>query len=322
MKASGVGFGFTLALACTVLAAAGTAHAGDRQKILITSTADRTEQPSYLIVPDGFDPKGPPVPLLVSLHTWSHNVEQRHKGFEQGAEKLGWLFLLPNFRGRNEQPEACGSLLAQQDILDAVDWVLAHYPVDQRKIYLCGLSGGGHMAMLMAGRYPQRWTAVSAWVGISDLRTWHQRHAQDSYGKMLRACCGGAPGDSPAVDEQYRLRSPITWIAASKDLPLDLAAGVHDGHKGSVPVRQTIDAFNAVAQAQGLPGVSEEEIQQISRPDGRLDKPLPSDQPEKSDVGRAIYLRRTAGKARVTIFEGGHQRLDSAALQWLSQQSK
>jgi len=320
MRVSGIGVG--LVLGCMILVAVGTARAGDRKKILVTSKADGSQQPSYLIVPEGFDPKGPAVPLLVSLHTWSHNVEQRHKGFEEGAEKRGWLFLLPDFRGRNERPEACGSPLAQQDILDAVDWVLAHYPVDPKRIYLCGLSGGGHMSMLMAGRYPDRWTAVSAWVGISDLRKWHEFQATSHYGEMLRACCGGAPGDSPAVDEQYRLRSPITWIARAKDLPLDLAAGVHDGHKGSVPVRQTIEAFNAVAQAQGLPGVSEEEIQQISRPDGRLDKPQASDQPEKSDVGRAIYLRRTAGKARVTIFEGGHQRLDAAALEWLSQQSK
>jgi len=322
MNTSCACFGFGLAFGCAVLATLSSAQGGEREKILVTSTADGSQQPSYLIVPEGFNPKGAPVPLLVSLHTWSSDVEQRHKGLEQGAEKRGWLFLLPNFRGRNDKPEACGSPLAQQDILDAVDWVLAKYPVDRRKIYLCGLSGGGHMSMLMAGRYPDRWTAVSAWVGISDLRKWHEFQSASRYGQELRACCGGAPGESAAVDEQYRLRSPITWLAAAKDLSLDLAAGVHDGHKGSVPVRQTIEAFNAVAKAQGLPGVSEEEIQQISRPNGRLDKPTPPDQPEKSDVGRAIYLRRTAGKARVTIFEGGHQRLDTAALDWLGQQSK
>ena len=40
----------------------------------------------------------------------------------------------------------------RQDILDAVDWVLKRYPVDEKRIYLTGTSGGGHMSMLMAGR--------------------------------------------------------------------------------------------------------------------------------------------------------------------------
>ncbi len=102
------------------------------------------------------------------------------------------------------------------------------------------------------------------------------------------------------------------------DLPLDRAAGVHDGHKGSVPIRHTIDACNRVAAAQRLPVVSEEEIAELSRPNGRLQRPRPGDQPECPTFGRAIYLRRTAGKARVTIFEGGHERIAQAAAEWLA----
>jgi hypothetical protein len=32
---------------------------------------------------------------------------------------------------------------------------------------------------------------------------------------------------------------------------------------------------------------------------------------------RTIYFRRTSGNCRVTLFEGGHERLDLAALEWL-----
>jgi hypothetical protein len=135
---------------------------------------------------------------------------------------------------------------------------------------------------------------------------------------MVRASCGGAPGETPEVDEQYRLRSPKTWLHRAVDVPLDLAAGVHDGHRGSVPIRHTLDAFHVVAAAQGLPGVAEEEIAQLSRPDGRLEHPQASDREEDAALGRAIYLRRTAGKARVTIFEGGHERVARAAAEWLA----
>ena len=296
--------------------------AAQRTKIMVPSSADGTEQPCYLILPEGFDKSSPPAPLLVSLHTWSAGVEQRLPPMEREAEQRGWIYLFPHFRGRNSTPDACGSEKAQQDILDARNWVLKHYPVDRRRIYLTGVSGGGHMTMLMAGRHPEAWTAASAWVGISDLAAWHRRHAGDGYGKMLRQSCGGPPGQSDEIDRQYKLRSPLTWLDRAVDLPLDLAAGVHDGHKGSVPVRHTLGAFNAVARARKLPVITEEEIAQISRRDGRLERPQPGDTQPDPTFGRAIYLRRTAGKARVTIFEGGHERVAKAAAEWLSGHAK
>jgi hypothetical protein len=135
---------------------------------------------------------------------------------------------------------------------------------------------------------------------------------------MLRESCGGAPGESPQIDEQYRLRSPKTWLHRAVDVPLEVAAGVHDGHKGSVPIRHTLEAFNVVAATQGLPTISEQEIAELSRPNGRLEHPQPEDEKDDPALGRAIYLRRTAGKARVTIFEGGHERVAKAAAEWLS----
>ncbi len=305
-----------------LVTAVGQAWAESRKKVWIESSLDGTQQPSYVVLPDGFDPSGPPRPLVVSLHTWSNGVEQRFEVLERSASQRGWIYLFPHFRGRNSSPDACGSPKAQQDILDAVDWALKTFPVDRQRIYLTGSSGGGYMAMMMAGKYPERWTAVSAWVGISDLTAWHERHAKDGYGAMLRKSCGGAPGESAEIDEQYRVRSAKTWLAGAAKVPLELAAGVHDGYTGSVPVRQTLEAFNLVARAQGAAEVSEKEIVEISRPDGRLEQPREADTQKDPDYGRAIYLRRTAGKCRVTIFEGGHERLDEASLKWLSQHVK
>jgi dipeptidyl aminopeptidase/acylaminoacyl peptidase len=296
----------------------GAPVAGDREKVYVPSSLDGARQPCYLTLPQNLGPNGPAAPLLVSLHTWSGDVEQRDSQMEKEAADRGWIYLWPHFRGPNSSPQACGSKLAQQDILDAVDWVVARYPVDRRRIYLTGASGGGHMAMLMAGLYPERWAAVSAWVGISDLAAWHARHARSRYGSMLRQCCGGAPGESDDVDEEYRRRSPMTWLHRAVDVPLDLAAGIHDGHRGSVPIGHTLQAFNAVARAQGLQGVSDDEIAQLSREGGRLEDPRPGDEVEDASFGRRVYLRRIAGKARVTIFEGGHERIAHAAAQWLS----
>lgn len=308
------------ALASGCQAATATdAEPGLRVKVLVTSSLDGSEQPCYLIVPKGFNPDGEPVALLVSLHSWSAGVEQRHPELERLTSERGWIYLFPHFRGPNEHPDACGSVKAQQDILDAVAWVRQRYPIDSRRIYLTGSSGGGHMTMLMVGCHPDPWAAASAWVGISDLAAWHARHATDRYGAMLRASCGGRPGDSEAVDEQYRLRSPLTHLHRAGRVPLDLAAGVHDGHSGSVPIRHTLEAFNAVASTVGAPPVSNEEIAQLSRTGGRLNQPQSSDQVVDPTFGRAIYLRRHAGPSRVTIFEGGHEGIAAAAIAWLEQ---
>ena len=235
---------------CAIVFSA-SAAAAERMKVSIRSTADGSDQPCYVILPDGFDAGGEAMPLLVSLHTWSGNLEQRNKPLEEEANRRGWIYLFPNFRGRNDNPAACGSLKAQQDILDAVAWARKKYPVDPKRIYLTGVSGGGHMTMLMVGRHPELWAAASAWVGISDLSSWHERHKADNYGAMLRKCCDGRPGDNPAVDEQYRARSPISHLHRAAQVPVDIAAGVHDGHTGSVPIRHSLDAFNAIAKAAG-----------------------------------------------------------------------
>ncbi|MCB1020491.1 MAG: prolyl oligopeptidase family serine peptidase [Acidobacteria bacterium] len=280
--------------------------------------ADGTEQPAFVMLPRGFEQDGPKVPLLVSLHSWSADYTQRREDLEPLTMAEGWIYLFPNFRGRNDNPDACGSELAQQDILDAVEWAKKQYPVDASRIYLVGTSGGGHMTMLMAAKHPEVWAAASAWVGISDLTAWHAKHAEANYGAMLRACTGGAPGASAEVDAEYQKRSPLGWMAGAKDVPLDIEAGIKDGHEGSVPIRQSIDAFNVIAEAVGGAPVTEEEIQELSAsPEGRLANPQPSDQAEDTALGRKIYLRRTAGKARITIFEGGHEGIGLAAIDWV-----
>lgn len=174
------------------------------------------------------------------------------------------------------------------------------------------------MTLLMAARHPHRWSAASAWVPISDLAAWHARHVDGNYGQMMRNCCGGPPGESDEVDRQYRERSPQTYLSEVGDLPVDIAAGIHDGHDGSVPIDHSLRAFNLIAASREMEEISEEEIAQLLRPQGRLEAPRPSDQVEDESFGRDIHLRRTAGNARVTIFEGGHEGIARAAVEWLA----
>jgi poly(3-hydroxybutyrate) depolymerase len=283
-----------------------------RQRIQVPSSLDGTLQDSYLVLPSARRNTAARRPLAVLLHTWSNDLEQRQPAVEAEAEARDWLLLTPNFRGRNDHPEACGSRLAQQDILDAVTWVRSHHAVEERRVYVLGLSGGGFMTMLMAARNPQTFAAASAWVGISDLRAWYDEHDADDYGKMMRACLGGKPTDSDEVAAAYRERSPLTYLRAGLDVPFDLAAGRDDS---TVSVRHTLQAFRALA-----PGaLSETDVAGLAAHAPGASAERATDGENDPLIGRRIFLRRTAGLNRLTIFDGGHEWFPKAAAEWLAQ---
>ena len=284
-----------------------------RIKLRFPSSIDGSMQGAFLIVPN--DPKSEGTHLVVNLHSWSADLNQR-SDLEKLVFEKNWYYLFPNFRGSNQRPEACGSNLAQQDILDALDHTLREYSLDPHRVLLSGTSGGGHMTMLMAGLYPERWLAACAWVGISDLSSWHRKHKGSRYGDMIEKCCGGPPGEIPGVDKQYKDRSPIHFIASANDLPIAFFAGIHDGHRGSVPIRHSLDAFNQICIRNGDPVISEKEIQELSSRNGRLKKPQSMDEGYDAAIQRDFYLQRHSRNARVLIFEGGHEEIASGTIHW------
>ncbi|MCA9059227.1 MAG: prolyl oligopeptidase family serine peptidase, partial [Planctomycetaceae bacterium] len=251
------------------------------QRVNLSSTLDGETQPVLYWAPESA--KTETTPLFVFLHSWSSDYRQDNSKWQQVAVDNNWIYLHSDFRGENNTPAACGSRLARQDILDAMDWACRTFQVDASRVYLAGVSGGGHMSMLMAGHHPDRFSAVSAWVGIGDLAEWHRFHNRtgklDKYGQMIEASLGGAPGTSAEIDAQYRDRSPVFHIhrAAVGDdpLPITIWAGVDDGHSGSVPVDHSLRPFNRIAEQAGALPVSESEIQQLLK-DRRLLAPTPS----------------------------------------------
>jgi dipeptidyl aminopeptidase/acylaminoacyl peptidase len=137
--------------------------------------------------------KSKAVPLLVGLHTWSGNYKQATgENYAKEAKKRGLAFIFPNFRGPNLTPDAMCSDKAVQDIVDAVKYAKKHANIDPKRIYLCGASGGGLMAMMMAGRHPAIWAGVSAWCGISDIKAWHayNKRRKSKYFKHIEKALG------------------------------------------------------------------------------------------------------------------------------------
>lgn len=174
---------------------------------------------------------GEKLPLLVGLHTWSANYLQRVGDYGRQAARRGWLMVCPDFRGPNlntnpAPTEAGGSILAQHDVVDAINYMKAHYPVDDRRIYMVGESGGGHMTCMMAAKYPDLFAACTAWCPVTDLADWFAQ--KNSYAPHIAAVCGGEPGASPAIDFEYARRSPRTLITNAANVPLYIGHGDKD----------------------------------------------------------------------------------------------
>lgn len=282
------------------------------------SAADGTDQSAMWYAPKA---KGP-APLLVALHPWSAGYKRGQSvPYAEWCMRKGWVFIHPDFRGPNVRPEACGSELVVQDILSAVEYAKKSADVDERRVYLMGASGGGYATLLMAGRAPQVWTAASAWVPILDLAVWHadSKARKNKYMKELEDCCGGAPGTSAEVDRQYEQRSARKWLAGAASVPLDINAGITDGHTGSVPVSHTLLAFNILARPEDR--LSAEEIDGFVRKQSvpphlqeRIDDPTYGE--------KRVLFRRSSNNVRVTIFQGGHDELHETGLKWLEGRRK
>jgi len=283
-----------------------TAVYGSKVKeIKYQSSADHSEQPAMFYAPVSKEP----VPLMVALHTWSGNYKQKyHKAIEQWCIKHGWAYIHPDFRGPNNRPEATGSELVVADIVSAVEYAKGATQIDSSAIYLIGTSGGGYTALVMAGHHPDLWAGVSAWVPISDLAAWH---AQGKHVEALEQSCGGAPGDSPAVDSEYAKRSPITFLSNAKGTTLHLHAGIKEK---IVPISHSLLAFNELAEAKDR--ISDKDIAYFVKK-RKVPPNLQVTLQDRSYGEKQPLFTRKSGNATVTIFDGGHQLVATAAIAWI-----
>ncbi|GAA5510303.1 alpha/beta hydrolase family protein [Novipirellula caenicola] len=304
---------YAILLVVAAIVFAPAVNAGEVNEVRYLSSADDSQQPAMFYNPNASDA----VPLVVALHTWSGDYKQdNHKDIQQWCIDHGWAYIHPNFRGPNVRPQATGSELVVKDIVSAVDYAKQAANIDPNAIYLVGTSGGGYTSLVMAGRHPEIWAGVSAWVPISDLTAWYQQCKQTNrnYYKNIAASCGGVPGSSPEVDEEYRKRSPLTYLANAKDVKLHLHAGIRDGHDGSVPISHSLLAFNEVAAAEDR--LSADEIAYFDK-EIEVPESLNQSLSDPSYGSKQPLFRRTSGNATVTIFDGRHELIPTAAIAWI-----
>ncbi|MCF6311986.1 MAG: prolyl oligopeptidase family serine peptidase [Verrucomicrobiales bacterium] len=293
------------------------------KKITYLSSGDQSQQPALFFTPADISAKRP---LLVALHTWSGDYLQGGgKTYARWCIDQNWSFIHPNFRGANWTPEAMGSDLVVADILSAVEYAKKNANIDETRIYLIGVSGGGHASLLMAGRSPKTWAGVSAWCGISDLAKWHGecKKSTQVYWKNIEKALGGDPSEDPAIKKQADDRSPLRYLHSAAGVPLDINHGIEDGRSGSVPFTHSLHAFNHCAPTNVMGAIIPTDAIEKAWQAGNADT-LPDSLPLADPLYGSLppVYRKISGNTRITLFQGGHQIIHLAALNWLAQQQK
>lgn len=286
------------------------------EEVRIASTRDRTLQPALWLAPAG----GGPRPLLVVLHSWSTGYRNiAGSPYARWAQSRGWAMVQPDFRGPFDRPQATGSDLSVQDVMDAVDFASRHPGVDPERVFAIGFSGGGMMSLLLAGRHPDRFRGVATWVPIHDLADWH-RHAVTAmpdrhYAGEIEASCGGDPTVSVNAAAECQRRSPRAHLddARAAGIPVYIGHGLSDD---VVPPDHALRAFNrlvapprrvpadvvAAAAANSLPPRARGSVRATTF---------------FGDLDPEVVFARQAGPVRVVLFDGEHDMVYHPALEWM-----
>lgn len=154
--------------------------------------------------------------------------------------------LFVEMRGRSASqgtPDSGGREL--QDIIDAVDYVVAAYPslVDSAHKYIVGYSGGGANVFGVTARYPDYFNSAAVFFGISDYgydatNGWYNNGASSNQRLSLRNWIGGTPTEWP---DRYHSRAYVLAITNHVGGYLRI---YHDTGDPTVPVinSQNVDA--------------------------------------------------------------------------------
>ena len=253
-------------------------------------------------------------PLILSLHTWSGDYNQEDPLANEIILR-DWNYIHPDFRGPNNNPDACGSPLVIEDLEDAIQFAILRGNVDTNNIHIIGVSGGAYTTLLayMKLTYPVK--SFNAWVPISNLSDWYweSKGRNSKYAADIEQI-GMKNGVMNWQEINSRSPAKMPFPAEKrKNASLNIYAGVHDGYTGSVPITHSIFFYNKIAN-ELFPEQKDKQVPDsilISLLSKRLN---PFSDSVNKIAGKKIHLYRELPNLSLTIFEGGHEMLVQTAL--------
>lgn len=195
-------------------------------------TRDGKKVPARFYLPTGFNKKQK-YPMVIFVHGAGYlqnvingwNNYYREFMFNEMLTRMGYVVLDIDYRGsagygRDWRTDVYDFLGGKdfEDHLDAIDFMVANYSVDVKRIGTYGGSYGGFMAGMLAMRAPERIAAAAALRPVFD---WKNYYASSPGYTAQRL---GFPDKNP---EAYKRSSPISY-ADKLERPLLILHGMSD----------------------------------------------------------------------------------------------
>lgn len=281
----------------------------DYELIKIPSKLDNTIQKAYFYKSKSSKPQ----PLVVSLHPWRGSFDQ-YDTLAYLCKQKNINYIHPDFKGPNNNPNACCSDFVIQEIDASIKYAVEHANVDTSKIYLIGGSGGAYATLMMYMRSSSNIRKYSSWAAISDLFQWYDdckiRNNKKAINE-IRACTNS---QKSLNIEEFNKRSPIKYptpIEKQKTSQLLIYAGVYECVTGGVPITHSINFYNKVLSDLKITDTSKYisdkeklfllEHRKAINKNGKLGN-------------REIILQKEIPNIKITIFKGGHELLWEQAM--------
>ncbi|MEO8677635.1 MAG: S9 family peptidase [Vicinamibacterales bacterium] len=247
------------------------AFADVRAEIGITKTTrlkwksnDGTEIEGWLTEPYGFDRAKGPYPLVVMNHGGPHSAIGYGFNFKQQyLAAHGYFVFDTNFRSSTGYGDAfkwatwgAWGNKDGQDVVSGLDYVIANYPVDSKRVAVMGHSYGGFMTNWLISNYPDRFAAAASGAGIVN---WLSDYGTADIYRTKETEFFGTPWEESAV-RRMLAQSPLTHAGQIKT-PTLFINGEMDQR---VPYEEAEQLYFAIRR-QGVPAKM---IQYAGQPHG------------------------------------------------------
>jgi dipeptidyl aminopeptidase/acylaminoacyl peptidase len=211
------------------------------ERIRFRST-DGTEVEGWMVLPRSAKS---PYPLILSIHGGPHMASGSAFNYEfQWLAANGFAVLYTNPRGSTGYGEKFlwatwggWGKLDYQDVMAGVDYALAHYPVDAKRLGVSGYSYGGFLTDWIITQ-TNRFAAAVTGAGISN---WLSDYGTADIPRTKESEFYGAPWDQES-SERMRALSPITHAGNVKTPTLF----VHGEADRRVPIEEAEQMYTAL----------------------------------------------------------------------------
>ena len=225
-----------------------------RPKAIDYTARDGTKIRAYLTLPK--DRPANDLPLIILPHGGPYGIRDtlEYDPQVQLLANRGYAVLQPNYRGSGGYGDAFFDLgygeigrAMQDDLDDAMDWVVEKGIANPARVCIVGASYGGYAAIWGATRNPERYRCAASWAGVMD---WDSMLRYDSQFFSRQTTRRWRERYEGKDDRDFRL-SDVSPLQQSARLarPILLAHGTDDGVVNVGQYHQML----AAARQRGVP---------------------------------------------------------------------